>query len=81
MYQNRYHRNSKDQQGLLDNLYATENPEEMDNLWGPYNSSKLKLEKTEQLNSSIIITEIKMIIKCFSQNRSPGPSMFFSKFF
>ena len=66
-------------QQLYDN--KMDNLEEMDKFLEKYNFAKLNQEEIENLNRSITSTEIKMIIKNLTINKSPGPDGFTGEFY
>ena len=58
-----------------------DNLEEIVEFLEKYNLSKLNQEEIENFNRSITSTEIKMIIKNLTMNKSPGPDGFTDKFY
>ena len=58
-----------------------DNLEEIVEFLEKYNLSKLNQEEIENFNRSITSTEIKMIIKNLTTNKSPGPDGFTDKFY
>ena len=64
-------------------LYANKmyNLEEMDKFLEKHNLPRLNQEEIENINRPITSTEIKVVIKNFRTNRSPGPDGFTGKFY
>ena len=58
-----------------------DNLEEMDKFLEKYNFSKLNQEEIENLNRSIISTEIETVIRNLPTNKSPGPDGFTAEFY
>ena len=57
-----------------------DNLEEMDKLLEKYNFPKLNQEEIENLNRSIMSTEIETVIRTLPANKSPGPDSFKAEF-
>ena len=55
--------------------------EEMDKFLERYNFPKLKQEEIENLNRTIISTEIETVIRNLPANKSPGPDGFTAEFY
>ena len=58
-----------------------DNLEEMDKFLEKYNFSKLNQKEIENLNRSIISTEIETVIRNLPTNKSPGPDGFTADFY
>ena len=58
-----------------------DNLEEMDKFLEKYNFPKLNQEGIENLNRPITSTEIEIVIRNLSANKSPGPDGFTAEFY
>ena len=58
-----------------------DNMEEMDKFLEKYNFPKLNQEEIENLNRPITSTEIRIVIRDFPANKSPGPDSFTAEFY
>ena len=69
---------SESQRGCYQQLYANkmDNVEEMDKFLEKYNFSKLNQKEIENLNRSIISTEIETVIRNLPANKRPGADGF-----
>ena len=58
-----------------------DNLEEMDKFLGKHNVLRLNQEEKENMNRSIMSTEIETVIKSLPTNKSPGPDHFTREFY